>query len=633
MRQRWKKWFRTSFVPALILTVCACQPDYRNEDLGPCEVGFHAGGVSTRTEMMPNGLSAEWSAGDELAVWAKDSAGEYALYNQVFRTYGLDNGRGFFTSTLAGAMPEDTYMYYCTYPVPLSVDGTSVTFSLPAQQDGKVSNGADIMIANPVTHGALTSVPDPEDHTGMQMQMNRMMHQFRFYIPEDNTVIGDEKIQQIMLTFPSDVAGKVTLDMADPSAGPLLSESVSSMKLALDQPFGISGYEPQYACLAIVPKKFEEGEALHVKAYTEDKIAYFDPIDLRARDFQAGHSTPVRLNVKELVEFAGILTYTVAANNLGEAPNAIVLTAPEGCNFGDGGTNVYRYEPGRKIQVGEKIVFKFEEDVDAYMAFSGKQISVSYDSDHALMNETITMPEITQRGKTEASMTVPYLLYEDFSGLLADGESYGDNGYASDDRNQPGVSLDGVMPQNGWNASRFWVKKDGGSFRLNMRFQMVRISLGSIGYSFTTSHYGRLDTPPLSGLKEGVTATLNVYFNAGANVNGNSYEEAQTGNQTYISLATHEDLSNPIDGVGVGTGEDGDLSNFGFTCYTSATMPNAFGEDDFSNQYPAHAANKVEATSNTRLCFYPTTAFAKEGLGINAEFNVYIDNIKVQIAQ
>ena len=529
-------------------------------------------------------------------------------------------------------MPEDTYIYYCTYPVPVSVSGTSVTFDLPADQDGKVRNGADIMIATPVRHGALTSVPDLEDHSGMKMQMNRMMHQFRFYIPQDNTVIGDEKLQQIMLTFPSDVAGKVTLDMADLSSGPQLTESTSSMKLDLAQPVGISGDEPQYACLAIVPKQFQEGDALHLKAYTEDKIAYFDPIDLRARNFQAGHSTPVRLNVKEMVEFAGILTYTVAANNLGEDPNVIILTAPEGCCFGDGGTNVYRYEPGRKIQVGEKIVFKFEEDADAYMAFSGKQISVTYDSDHALMSETLTMPEITQRGKTEAAMTVPYLFYEDFSGLLADGESYGDNDYAVDDRNQPGVSLDGIMPQDGWNASRFWVKQDGGSFRLNMRFQMVRISVGSLGYSFTTSHYGRLDTPSLTGLKEGVTATLNVYFDAGANVNTGSHEEALTGNQTYISLSTHENPGNPLDGVGVGTSQNGDLSDFGFTCYTSAAMPNAFGEDDFSNQYPTHTASRVEATSKTRLCFYPTTAFAKEGLGVNAEFNVYIDNIKVKIA-
>jgi hypothetical protein len=59
-------------------------------------------------------------------------------------------------------------------------------------------------------------------------------------------------------------------------------------------------------------------------------------------------------------------------------------------------------------------------------------------------------------------------------------------------------------------------------------------------------------------------------------------------------------------------------------------MPNAYGADDFLNTYPTHTVIGVEATNATRLCFYPSTAFIKDGI-CNAEFNVYIDNIKVQI--
>lgn len=626
MRQRWNKLFRTSFVPMVALVLSACHADFESQVNCPQKVGIYAGGAETRTQMLPNGLSTEWVAGDELAVWARNSSGEFTLSNQIFKTYGLDGARGFFTSELAESMSKDDYTYYCTYPVPVSVNGTSVTFSLPAVQDGKVTGGSDIMIADPVLHGALTPVPDPEDHTGMRMSMNRMMHQFRFYIPEDNSVIGEEELQKIMLTFPSDVAGKVTYDLADMDAAPALSESTGSMELELAEPLGISGATPEYACLAIVPASFSEGDSLHVKAYTEDKIAYFDPIDLKARTFEAGHSTPVKLNVSELKEFAGILTFTLSVNNLGENPNVITFKAPEGCNFGDGGSNVYVYAPGREIQVGETISFKFEEDVLAYMAFSGKQIDVSYDSEHAVMNETITMPAITQSGKTDASLTVPYLLYQDFSGILKEGESYGNNTYASDERKQPGVSLDGIMPENGWNAARFWMKPAGGAVRINMRYQMVKIFL-----SFTTSHYGRLDTPPLAALKDGAVANLMVTFDAGAHVNPSSNDDAEKGNLTYISLTTHENASNPINGVGTGTGESGKLEDFGIQYYKSAAMPNAYGADDFLNTYPTHVVKGVEATKATRLCFYPSTAFIKEGLGINAEFNVYIDNIKVQI--
>jgi len=615
------------------LVLSACHADFESQVNCPQKVGIYAGGAETRTQMLPNGLSTEWVAGDELAVWARNSSGEFTLSNQIFKTYGLDGARGFFTSELAESMSEDNYTYYCTYPVPVSVNGTSVTFSLPAVQDGKVTGGSDIMIADPVLYGALTPVPDPEDHTGMRMSMNRMMHQFRFYIPEDNSVIGEEELQKIMLTFPSDVAGKVTYDLADMDAAPALSESTGSMELELAEPLGISGATPEYACLAIVPASFSEGDSLQVKAYTEDKIAYFAPIDLKARTFEAGHSTPVKLNVSELKEFAGILTFTLSVNNLGENPNVITFKAPEGCNFGDGGSNVYVYDPGREIQVGETVSFKFEEDVQAYTAFSGKQIDVSYDSEHAVMNETITMPAITQSGKTDASLTVPYLLYQDFSGILKEGESYGNNSYESDERKQPGVSLDGIMPENGWNAARFWMKPDGGAIRINMRYQMVRIGIGSFGVSFTTSHYGRLDTPPLAALKDGAVANVRVYFDAGANVNTSSNDDAESGNMTFISLTTHENASNPINGVGTGTGESGDLADFGVQYYKSAAMPNAYGADDFLNTYPTHTVTGVEATRTTRLCFYPSTAFIKEGLGINAEFNVYIDNIKVQIAK
>ena len=97
------------------------------------EVGFYAGGIQTRTEMLPNGLSAAWADGDRIAVWALGSSGVYTLSNQVFETYGTDVQRGFFTSELDEPMQEDTYTYYCCYPEPVSVNGTSATFNLSSK--------------------------------------------------------------------------------------------------------------------------------------------------------------------------------------------------------------------------------------------------------------------------------------------------------------------------------------------------------------------------------------------------------------------------------------------------------------------------------------------------------------------
>lgn len=629
---------------AFLLSSCQgdLMPSERSE-AQPVEVGIYAGGAHARTAMLENGLSAVWEAGDELAVWARNSAGAFALQNQIFKTYGLDERRGFFTSVLSEPMPEDTYTYFCSYPAPISVNGTAATFVIPSVQNGKASGGADVMIASPVQHSALTAIPDPEDHSGMSMIMNRMMHQFRFWVPAEDQVLGDEKIENIYMTFPTAVTGNATFNVADPDAPAQLAEGQADVQLNLNQPIGrTSGEDYEYACFAFVPTQFAEGQSFTVKAYTDDKIAYFDPIDLKARNFQAGHSTPVMLMPREIVDFAGIIYIKVGANNLGENPRKITLTAPEGCNWGDGGSNVLVYEPGHEITVGETIALRFETDLDAYMAFSGKDISVTYDSENALLSETVKMPSITGQGKTDLSLTVPYLLFEDFSCVYAEGESYGNNSYSQDERDQPGSSLDGCMSHTGWNASRYWTT--GNSMRINTRYQCVGFNinlswmgLGNISLQFASYHHGRLDTPQLTGLKPGKTVNLRLNYDAGGNLHGTSSSAAS---DPKLCVATHTNT-----GVleGIPTGAKGFVldTSVGFTeTYTtsvsdfgsrqsSAALTNDFGNNAFTASFPTYEADISNATSSTRLVFYIIFT-GDEGI-CNAEFNAYIDNIKIQI--
>ena len=637
---------RTVYVRAFSALIAAalftsCQEESITVQQQAHTVGFYAGGGQTRTTMLSDGLSTAWEEGDEVSLWARNSSGSYTLSNQIFQTYGLDSGWASFKSTI-DPMADDTYTYLCCYPVPLSINVTEVkaevTFNLPSVQDGKVGGGADIMLARPVSYGPLRDIPDPDDLSGLRVSMKHMLHQFRFFIPGDNEVIGDEKLERILLTFPTGVVGNVTCDLEDPDASPELVSSPSNVvELKLTDPLGISNPEIQYACFAFVPQTFVKGQKMTVKAYTSDRIADIEEVDLcpktiesgtlESRTFESGHSTPVKLNVTKLKEFAGIITFNLTENNVGENPTSIKITAPAGCILGDGGSREFVYSPGREIKVGEKIEFKFETDTTSYTKLSEKEITITYDSENTITTQKLTMPSIPGPGKTSVDMTIPYLLYEDFSSLKSDGESYGNNTYDGEDRHQPGNSLDEIMPVNGWNAARFWVKTDGGSFRLNVRWQMVKIII-----SFTSTHYGRLDTPPLSGIKPGKNVKVRVAFDAGANVHTSSNDNAESGNMTRISFATHTNSSNPIDGVGIGTGQDGDLADFGETVYNSQFMPNAFGPEDFGNKFPNHVVEGVEATNATRLCFYPSTAFTASGI-TNAEFNVYIDNIKVQIAK
>jgi hypothetical protein len=621
---------------AFLLSSCQgdLMPSERSE-AQPVEVGIYAGGAHARTAMLENGLSAVWEAGDELAVWARNSAGAFALQNQIFKTYGLDERRGFFTSVLSEPMPEDTYTYFCSYPAPISLNGTAATFGIPSVQNVKASGGADVMIASPVQHGALTAIPDPEDHSGMSMIMNRMMHQFRFWVPAEDQVLGDEKIENIYMTFPTAVTGNVTFDVADLTVPAQLTGGQADVQLNLNQPIGrTSGEDYEYACFAFVPTQFAEGQSFTVKAYTDDKIAYFDPIDLKARNFQAGHSTPVMLMPREIVDFAGIIYIKVGANNLGENPRKITLTAPEGCNWGDGGSNVFVYEPGHEITVGETIALRFETDLDAYMAFSGKDISVTYDSENALLSETVKMPSITGQGKTDLSLTVPYLLFEDFSCVYAEGESYGNNSYSQDEREQPGKSLDGCMSHTGWNASRYWTK--GNSIRINTRYQCVGATVFGYTVAFASYHHGRLDTPHLTGLKPGKTVNLRMNYDAGGHLHTTSNSGASG---VTLCIASHTNA-----GVleGVPTGAKGlDLGAPGFTAtydtsltdfgsrQSSTPLSNDYGNEAFTASFPTYEANVSNATSATRLVFY--IIFTGDGGISNAEFNAYIDNIKVQI--
>ena len=632
MRQICTRIVRLISALAGILLISSCVDDFGfiSSPHEKVTVGFHAGGVQTRTTMLSNGLSAKWEKDDQLAVWAVGSSGTYTLSNQIFRLYGSDYGRGFFTSELDAPMPEDTYTYYASYPVPTSVDGTKVTFNIPAVQDGMASHGVDVMIATPVSHGKLTAVPDPEDHSGMRMEMNRMMHQFRFYVPEDDQILGDERIEQIFMTFPSAVAGNLTFDLADIDTPAELTDGQTDVELKLDNPIGKTvGEDYQFACFSMAPVQFTEEQSFSIKAYTDDKIAYFDPVGLKGKNCEAGHSTPVRLDVRELVDFAGIIYLNISANNLGENPRKITFTAPEGCNWGDGGTNVLVYDPGREIPVGEIIALRFETDEDAYKAFSEKDITIEYDSDNALLTETVKMPAITAPGKTTLPVTVPYLLFEDFSCVYAESESYGNNSYDSEDRNQPGVSLDGYMSHTDWNAARFWTK--GNSMRINTRFQCVSVSLFGYKITFSSYHHGRLDTPPLTGLKAGKKVNLKMSYDAGGNLHSSSN---LTVSDSKLCVAMHTNTG-VLDGIptgssGISSSYDTTISDFG-SRQDSNTMANDFGAEDFAASYPTYESTISGATSDSRLVFY-TIFTGADGIG-NAEFNVYIDNIKIQIAK
>lgn len=561
------------------------------EDMSPCEkqpckVGFYAGGPLTRTSICDDGLSSEWNPGDQLSVWAVGSDGAKVLDNIGFAVYGLNGGQAFFTATLDSEMPEDTYTYYASYPAPLSVSGTSADFEIPSVQDGRLSDGADILIAAPVTYGPLRPVPEILDGSGLSMPMEHLLHQFRLYMPEDQ--FNGEPVKKIELTFPRGVVGRLTADYTNPDAAASLSDATSTVTLLLDEPLAVSTADDMnFAVASFFPTQFAAGEAFDIKAYASTQIC-FASVDLQGRTFERGHSTPVRLRIDRRQPYWTV-NFTVSGNNLGEDADAVILTAPEGCTWGDTGSNVYTYTPGHKITTGETFAIKFESE-DIYRALSGREIAVSFDCEHVTTNGTLTMPDMSSGLSTDISAGLPYLLYEDFSAVES---------FSSDDAYTGGINFGSKGAHsflNGWTGARIGAEA-GKCVRIACRRE-------------TSSDYpARVDSAPFV-LKK--AADIVVHFDYGAN---NQYSgNANVGQTLNIGYVTSEEGYKSGDGTG--------------------TFKESFYIKEYSGSYdntPNSKGYTIPVPEGLVRISWKSDIEHKAGF-TNTTAWFYIDNVTVQIA-
>lgn len=583
----------------LLCTFSSCQKGAVENvgNVGRHTIGFCTGEASTRTMMNPDGLTASWEKGDRIAVWAKNSAGEYTLNNTQFSVYGADGARAFFTATIDASMPEDRYTYFATYPVPESVSLTKATFTIPSIQDGKVSGGADIMFANPLLHGPLDEVQELSDYTKLGMSMEHILHQFRLYLPEGEDKLGGEAIVKMVLTFPKPVAGKLVADFTDTEAAPEFSGEEKSITLKLSEPLvNSTSSERKYAMVAFFPSSFEASESINIKIYTETKIANAYPVNLEGRTFAAGHSTPVRLSFSDIQEY-GRLRFTVSSNNLGENANAVRLTAPQGCTWGDGST-IYEYRPGHEITTGETFEIPFE-NLDTFRTFSGKDVTVTFDTEHVDATQTVRVPDLTTLNFVEISAGLPYLLYEDFSGV----ESFnsGDNYATSNAGSKSPKSF-----LNGWTGGRVGAEA-GMCIRIACRRETSK------GYD------ARVDSAPIISLKK--STDIKVSYDYGVN---NKYggiaiiTDGNVGQNVYIGYVT--------DTKGYSSGDD------------SGTFEsdNTFYAKEYTGSYTS------TPNSDTRIIHSAPTGVLRITWRSAAEYQagttnttcwLYLDNIKVQIAK
>ena len=569
------------------------------------EVGFSLPMDATRTSIDPaDGRTTRWVEGDKLAVWAKSGDGSYAFENAIFtlRYFSTEWDKAYFTSGVA-AMGEGDYTYLLSYPQPKAVEGTLATYSVAAVQSGKYDGVHDIMIAEPVVAGALTAESKVELNTVMRHQM----HALKIVVPEKSSNFSD-RVYSLEVKFPNPVVGDIIVDVANPNAEPTYANTSNTIVVNSNEGFAVGSD----IWVFVLPGTVSGDVSYKVKGLEQrSEVATYQ----LERTFAAGYITPIRMAMPPFEKYT-VLNFSIGANYLGEDFNYFTLYDHNGVNRGTFNRNSEN-----------RYTVEFFGEFDA-AAYNNTNWTLVFDSENAVVENKVNLGTLKPYFQQNiAPVDVPYLLFENFDSAI-EKESYGNNSYSSSEREQPGVSLDGAMPTNGWNAARFWLKP--GAIRINSRYQSVKIFV-----AFASNHHGRVDTPPLGngtrGLKAGKSVNVKLHFDAALYKHKSSSLSLNSG---AINVATHTNHSNPIDGIptgstGISSSYDTTLADFGTTFFNQTLADNA-SDNAFGQSFPTYST-ELPVSSDTRICFYPTLSTAS-GTG-NTEVNVYLDNIKVSIVK
>lgn len=579
---------------------------------GPVKVAFSVpdgGGsasASTKTSVNSDGLSVSWENSDAVYLWAKDNGGNYVLANKEFRIYGSFEGDAVFTATLPQAMADGEYQYYACYPAPASVNGMTAVFNLPRKQNGKASGGSDIMVCGPVTGLQLEPVRSDgkikyEDYSGLRLQMKHLVHLLKFFLPESATGFNGETVKKIEITMPGNVVGTVTTNLSDQSSGSSLDNGSAEIILDLSEPIlPSSSGNRDYACAAIFPVSYSGDAVMSVKMYSDSWIGTADDIQLCGRNFLAGHTTPVSVSIARYVKYYA-LRLRLAGNNLGEPVQKITLSVPAGLHLGEEGSDTYVFEPGGDIGIGEEITLLYF-DKDKYEALAGQTLNLTYESVHAITHQAIPLGDLTAGNSASFDMTVPYLLFEDFSGVPSF-SSY--DGYETANAGDKSA----YRFLNGWTGGRAGASA-GKCIRLAGRREC--------GLGIDAHYPARVDSAPIAQIKSPVD--IEVTFSYGTNNQFSTIftDTGDVGQTIYLGYVTSTNAYSSSKTTG--TFESGNTITTSDKDGSWDSTPNTVSMT--IHQIPAGTTNRITWRNDPE---------GKKDFGSNTTSWCYIDNIQVKI--
>ncbi|MBR2116369.1 MAG: fimbrillin family protein [Alistipes sp.] len=588
---------RFSIYTLLTLLAVSCTSSFTEVENGSdmIEVFFgQSTTIGSRTSIADDG-AASWSKTDKIALWAAKSDGTFALANQTFSLhhYSTTYDRAVFSSKIPNTLTEQSYTYYATYPVPKSVDGNIARFNLPATQNGSRELGSrDIMVARPETGAALVE----DEYLNLDLGFTHKMHTLRLQLAESQ--LNGVAIDKIIIEFPTEVVGDVFVDVTDPNAAPTYRNALDYMTILVPE-----GYTAgDYIWATIFPTTLSGDIAYRVCAgeYTSKTRT----ISLN-KEAQPQRVTPMSMPIPEPI--TAVYIAVTDSSNLGEEFHTITIMDANGNTLSTFARNALD-----EYYLPENVTIT-----------SGQALTIGYESENAYVTTKVTAPTI-QTGKTHRiESVVPYLLFEDGSGIHTSADK-GDARGGTVSGGVEGTSLDSYMNTAGWSAARFKLVA-GQSMRVNVRHEST---LG------VTRYTGRLDSPAISGIKAGKSVKLQIWFDMGSYANS-GYDN---NNGVFCMAGVHSNSGTP-NGVQSrkAFGNVGDdvsrVSGQFSTVYLQSDHLTNYTNDSFNTTFPTFTYTATGCTSSTRFCWIPCCVQSTWSSSTQAHYYIYLDNIKVKIVK
>ena len=338
------------------------------------------------------------------------------------------------------------------------------------------------------------------------MNFHHQCHVLRVQVPTGRNQWG-ENVRKLRIEFPTAVVGKMELDLTDPAAAPLLAEGSNTINIELKKPLIESEEDAVDGCYVWVflcPTTVNG--TIRFTAFDENGYQSNSLTTTVNKTMAAGAITPITLTVPDELPVTWI-DFSIIGNNLGENPNSFTVTAPEGATFRNG-TNEQTFT----VNSDNIYSVAFYSEVDGVPIrdlIQNQGLTLTYDSEHARVSEIKKIA--TTGNRTSINLTVPYLFYEDFSNISAFNSNLDQTS-----GNPDAIWLD-QFGTEGWSVCRT-AAEAGKSLKISVRHETV------------AQYPGRVDSPMLTGIKEGKTVKVSVTFNAG-----------QTSKWVYCKFGTTQD--------------------------------------------------------------------------------------------